>query len=149
MSNTLLVNVIRKKLLTVTAITALVNTTNIWKYYLQKVLNGTGESAIVLDVGSGTPTGDNSSLNMPLARVYCYADPDTGKLNAEDKCWRLYHEVNNIMHFQQHTRQIWDGVHILNSIKASEPVPLKNRELNDLDYIYVTYNMEVIYANYV
>jgi len=147
MSNTLLINVIRKKLLTVTAITNLIGT-NIWKYYLHKKLNGTAEYAIVVDVGSGPPVGNNSSLNLPIARIYCYADHDSGKYNGEDKCWQLYHEVNNIMHFQQHEKQTWNGVPILNSIKASEPVLDKDKD-TEVNYIYVTYNMEVIYANYV
>ena len=86
---------------------------------------------------------------MPIARLYHYADNDAGKYNAEDKCWQLYHEANNIMHFKQHEKQVWDGIPILNSIKASEPVLLKNKEMNNLNYIYVTYDMEVIYANYV
>lgn len=147
MSNILLINAIRAKLLTIVAIQTLVDTNHVFKYYLHENLKDTGKSALVVDVGSGIPPEGNTSLNRPIGRIWCYADHDTGVFNAEDKCWQLYHEVNNIMSFQQHQKQNWSGVHILNSIKATEPVHDKDKNY-DLDYVYVTYNMEVIYDSY-
>jgi len=125
----------------------------VYKEYLHvEAIKGKGLTSLLVDIQGGPLHNERGNNHFHTVAIYSYADATRGadliptKDDAQDRAWELYHLVHNKMLWFE--RKLLDtGIYALSSIKASEPVPRWDKDM-ELWYIYSAYNMEVLYDLY-